>query len=392
MSQSTESTDKTAARPFAFCYGKLKSLIQTEYTYFYSLDTTMSRKAIIAIALLISASLNYASALPREARIIGGEPANPAAWPWMSGLVEKNTTPTNQVFCGASLIAKNWVLTAAHCVIDEDISTFDIIINKSQLASSGGERLTAERIIMHPQYDDFTLENDLALIKLATPSNNAPIKILSPFTTQDYGGKPAIALGWGTLSATSDVYPSELHQVDLPIIGTARCGAAMGDITNDMLCAGEGLGKKDTCFGDSGGPLIIFDTESNSWRQAGITSWGFDCAEPGFFGVYTRLKNYAEFISDHLCSAGDALPPPTLQLSLTGNRVDLNWNSPTTISGYRLNYAPYPQAQVIYSLDMNRLTSYSVELGTGSAFYVAITSYQDNCLSGYSNIENFTIK
>jgi len=352
----------------------------------------MDKKTFIAILLLSSLSVSSTLATQRMARIIGGTPANSTAWPWMAGLVTKQSSTIAGVFCGASLVAKDWVLTAAHCVIDSNSNSFDVIINHAKLNGSTGERLTVDQIIIHPLYDDFDLTNDLALLKLSTPSTNTPIQILAPFTFQDNTGKAALALGWGTTSTTSEQNPTELHQVDLPIIDNLRCDKAMGDITDEMLCAGEGLGFKDTCFGDSGGPLIVFDTESGSWRQAGITSWGFDCAEPGFFGVYTRLKKYASFISNHICSANELPPAATLALELQGNRVDLNWSTSDATSGYRLNYAAYPQAPTIYSVDINQSTSLSIQLGTGSAFYAAITSYKGNCLSGYSNIEHFVIK
>lgn len=352
----------------------------------------MSKKFTIVTLLLISVSVSNVPAATRIAKIIGGHPANSSAWPWMAGLVFKHSSNINGVFCGASLIATDWVLTAAHCVFYEDSSTFDVIINQAQLESSGGERLTVDHIVIHPLYNDFTLKNDLALIKLATPSENSPVKILSSFTVQDHAGKPAIALGWGTTSATTEQYPSELHKVNLPIISTSLCTKVMGDITDNMLCAGDGLGTKDTCFGDSGGPLIIYDKESNSWRQAGITSWGFGCAEPGFYGVYTRVKNFARFISDQICAADETPAPVELQLDINGKRVDLNWSTSDDSMGYRLNYAPYPDPHTIYSIDVNQMNSFSITLGIGSAYSVAITSYKDNCLSDFSNIEHFVIK
>lgn len=352
----------------------------------------MLKQIITVIFLLISVSVNSAAAAsPRITKIIGGSPSDPEAWTWMAGLVPKHSS-IEDVYCGASLIAKDWVLTAAHCVIDENSSSIDIIINQAQLDSSGGERLAVRFIIMHPLYDDITLDNDLALIKLATPSENVPIDILSPFTTQDDAGTTAIALGWGTVSTTAEQYPLDLHQVNLPIIDNLSCHVTMGDITDDMLCAGAGLGKKDTCFGDSGGPLLVYDDESESWHLAGITSWGFGCAERDFYGVYTRLKNYATFISGHICSARESLSPPDIQLDIQGNRVHLDWHSFDDISGYRLNYAPYPDAQVIYSIDMNQSSGFSIELGADSAYYVAITSYKGNCLSDFSHIEHFVIK
>ncbi|NOQ64644.1 MAG: trypsin-like serine protease [Methyloprofundus sp.] len=330
----------------------------------------------------------------KVARIIGGERSLSNAWPWMSGIVDSHSPSINDPFCGATLIAKDWVLTAAHCVIDENSSDIEVIINHAQLDSNEGERIAVKSITIHPLYDDFNLYNDLALIKLAKSSENQSIKVLPPFSSQDSTQKEALALGWGTLSRFTSNYPLDLYQVDLPIISHSHCANTMGkdEITDNMLCAGDGLGQKDTCTGDSGGPLIVFDQESQSWRQAGITSWGYGCAVANEYGVYTRLKNYATFISDHICSEQQSPSPTKLQLAIDDKIVSLSWDAVNNASGYRLLYAPYPSAQPIYSIDMNDKTSFSIELNPSSAFYTTITTYSGNCLSDYSNIEHFIIQ
>lgn len=324
-------------------------------------------------------------------KIIGGRASVSTQWPWMAGLVKKNHSSFDGIFCGASLIAKHWILTAAHCVVDESRFTIDIIINQSDLKKNTGERLSVERILIHPLFENESLVNDLALIKLSTPSIHTPITVLSPYSTQDRADKPAIALGWGTTSATEPKYPVQLQEAELSIIDNPTCSATLNRITNDMLCAGIPSAKKDTCQGDSGGPLIVFDTESQSWRQAGITSWGDRCAKPGSYGVYTRIKNYASFISDNICSANKKITPTSLSLSITDLVATARWGTSKTASGYRLHYAPFPQAWPIYSIDLNQLTQFSAGLNTGDAFYVAIKSYKDNCISEFSNIEHFAL-
>jgi hypothetical protein len=68
-----------------------------------------------------------------------------------------------------------------------------------------------------------------------------------------------------------------------------------------------------------------------------------------------------------------------IKVKKNGNTVSASWNALDNVSGYRLNYAPYPNAQTIYSIDMNHATDLSVILGTGNAFYIGITSYNGNC-------------
>ncbi len=79
------------------------------------------------------------------------------------------------------------------------------------------------------------------------------------------------------------------------------------------------------------------------------------------------------------------------KLNIDGNIATANWNALNDVSGYRLTYAPYPDAHTLYSIDLNHATVFSVKLGSGSAYYVAISSYNNNCISDYSNIEHFTI-
>lgn len=360
-------------------------MLKTILTYFF-------RTLLIASLLSLS---TFASAKVFS-KIIGGRVADADASPWMAGLVYKGESPYEGQFCGASLIAKDWVLTAAHCVYEESPSSFEVIINQPNLTKSTGERSTVERIIIHPKFDDVQLYNDLALVKLKTPSSQKPIILSSPYSNFDFTGNPVVALGWGLASTTEKKYPENLQQVGLSIIDTAKCSKALrayGGVTDKMLCAGVDSGKKDTCNGDSGGPLLVFDKLNQSWKQVGITSWGADnCAVEGSYGVYTRVKDYAEFISDNICSATQKPKPVALALSVKDFVATANWSTSDKATGYRLHYAPFPSASPIYSIDLNNLTEFSAAVGAGNAFYVGITSYYDNCLGDFSNIEHFVVK
>lgn len=347
-------------------------------------------KFIVIFFVTLLLSTTGISAEERAKRIIGGRATDNKSWPWMASLVSKRVGTTHSLhFCGASLIAKDWILTAAHCVINADSTDFDVIINQALQSANNGERHSVAQIIVHPLYDDFLLTNDLALIKLSSPTQITPINVLAPFSTQDRPGKPAIALGWGAVAIFPLQLSFALQQVTLPLVDNPRCSARMSGVTDDMLCAGDGLGGKDTCFGDSGGPLIVFDNESNTWRQIGITSWGIECAKVGFFGVYTRLKQYALFISDHICTPQEIPEAVTLSIDIDGLTVKTSWNTLNDVSGYRLNYAPYPEAEPPLSFDVNQNSSFSIPLDHGNAYYVAVSSYKGNCLSEYSNIEYF---
>jgi secreted trypsin-like serine protease len=80
--------------------------------------------------------------------------------------------------------------------------------------------------------------------------------------------------------------------VSLPLVSNATCQIAYGNsITSRMICAGVPAGGKDSCWGDSGGPLFAYFPEARAGIQTGIVSWGEDCGLPGYYGVYTRISN-----------------------------------------------------------------------------------------------------
>lgn len=332
----------------------------------------------------------------KTAKIIGGKPSFDSAWPWMAGIIEKNKSDFDGQYCGGSLISSQWVLTAGHCVIGSDhinpkpANEIDIIINRSQLDTDMGERIAVSNIIIHPDYDDFTLENDLALIQLQNPSATQPIQLISTYSNLDLAGQNVTAMGWGKLSVTKNLFPSILHEVDLRITDLNSCANLPG-VTSDMLCAGDLHQSKDTCTGDSGGPLIAFDVNSKSWKQVGITSWGNGCATRGFYGVYTRVKSYFNYISDVICSASDKPQPAELSLSIDGNSISAEWSPTPSNIGNILNYAPFPDAHPISNIDLKQHHSFSTTLQHGDAYYVGITRYHNNCHSDFSNIEQFVI-
>ncbi|WP_291931208.1 trypsin-like serine protease [Limnohabitans sp.] len=193
-------------------------------------------------------------ALPK---IVGGTVAANGAWPWQAQVHINKSGAIYQ--CGGSLIAARWVLTAAHCVIDNNYNTlpassFDVRLG-SNTWGSGGQAIRVSRVIKHSAYNPYNEDNDIALLELVSAAQLggavATIRPLTPDVEPSLAtnGKLATVTGWGsTYSGGSGV--SSLRQVQVPLLSPATCAAitAYGsNITNNMLCAGYEQGGKDSC-------------------------------------------------------------------------------------------------------------------------------------------------
>lgn len=258
---------------------------------------------IVMLSVAISAGVMPERALAQK-RIIGGVEAADGVWPWMAALVERGYDPFDGQFCGGALIHPNWVLTAAHC-LGGDI---DVVLGTNDLTASATtyERIQVSRQIPHPSYNSSTSDNDIALLELAQASTQTPIA-WNTNSTYNAAGTTSTVIGWGSTSYPYYSYPEMLMQVNVPIISNTTCNASYpGKITSNMLCAGYAAGGKDSCFGDSGGPLMV-SVGSGSYVQVGVVSWGEGCALEGYYGVYTRVSNYAVWISSYVSAANSYL-------------------------------------------------------------------------------------
>ena len=205
--------------------------------------------------------------------IVGGTEVDPACpdckYPFMVSLQSNNW---GGHFCGGSLVREDWVITAAHCMTGESTSGTVVKIGLHNVnGTTGSETRYIDEIIIHPQYSGNSLNNDYALIHLTQPSSFEPIQLI---TDDSHDNEPVMAttMGWGATSS-GGWGSSILLEVDVPIDDS--CGSySNSDITNNMICAGDGNGGEDSCQGDSGGPLIMTNDEGE-YELIGIVSWGY---------------------------------------------------------------------------------------------------------------------
>ncbi|XP_014216184.1 trypsin-1 [Copidosoma floridanum] len=235
------------------------------------------------------------NALPRG-RIIGGEPTVIETRPYQVSLQYGGRHR-----CGGIILSEYWALTAAHCNI------FDLKYVQIRAGSSfntyGGSIHRVEKIISHEQFWQNSLGNgyyDVAVVKVHEPfvfdDSRQPADLYKSNETI-LSGTVAVISGWGY---TEEELPVQLMSVGLPVISKDICDDAykqeQGGIGEGQICAGlYGVGRKDTCGGDSGGPLTI------DGRVAGVVSYGAqDCGDPMLPGVYSEISFFFEWINEHV--------------------------------------------------------------------------------------------
>ncbi|EGB04396.1 hypothetical protein AURANDRAFT_55219 [Aureococcus anophagefferens] len=263
------------------------------------------RIIIIALALATGAAARI---------IVGGEESKPYSRTHVVSLIDKFDDHN----CGGSLLdGGQVVLTAAHCFFSRE---GNLLPNVARVYSAGvhlhdytkldhvcSKIIEVEKVLIHPDYDTWTSENDVALMFLSEPAPCAAdgrtktVTLDRSDSFDPYVGEKLMVAGWGATNKQGSKYPNKLHEVALDFIDTDACASKWGPgyISPDvMLCAWDPNEEKDSCFADSGGPLFV-DTADGGVTEIGIVSFGPPTCAASKPGVYARVSHFADWIDEN---------------------------------------------------------------------------------------------
>lgn len=263
------------------------------------------------------ASSNVAQAQGSQAwaNIVGGWPSAESQWPFQVALVNpaRRSNYRGQ-FCAGTLISAWHVLTAAHCAQEfgYDKTRVAVLVGTQNLLS-GGQRITVSQVQVHPAWNAITLDADVAVLRLAQPVREiAPVGFIRTLAEEariSPPGTQVYTLGWGDLVYQGGVYPALLQEVVSevqPRHVCARRNAYGTAFTTTMLCVGPFAGGQGACLGDSGGAVLAFDPETQTYRQVGVVSWGTGCAWAHYPDVDSRLGRLGKWVHHVVQAAEDA--------------------------------------------------------------------------------------
>ncbi|KAK0428923.1 hypothetical protein QR680_011083 [Steinernema hermaphroditum] len=218
---------------------------------------------MILVTFLIGLYISSVSTAPREKRIIDGTAVPPGTYPFFV------TVRDTKGSCGGAIIGDRWVLTAAHCSIDDDEVT--VYVGKN---SSNEQKYRARKISWYEEFHGYDMFNDIVLLEITVRpiEFNADVQPIDLAQEEIEIGQSVITMGYGYTDVEKTKISDKLLQLQGTVLTPEECNIFIVHERDSTICF-QAQNMGNVCDGDSGGPLLAKDS-SGKLRLHGVLSRG----------------------------------------------------------------------------------------------------------------------
>lgn len=363
------------------------------------------------IRKILASLLFFALTTSAQKRIVGGQESDVSRFPYFVSIYDSSVAVENHL-CGASLVARDFVLTAAHCYNALRVEKLVVVVNNTSPSANNPYSHTRRVVLVftHLLYNPRSTRNDIMLLKLefALPES-VPILDIDLDTGFEIKNE-LVAIGLGLTSEEGTELAPALREVTLLPVAFDDCRSVYESslesnlvisafVETEQLCAAAP--GRDTCTGDSGGPIIVPGDGNAADLQVGITSFGTGCGRQGFPGVYTRTSGFQKWLETKICSNSayppgfcpaidETTPPPTRPQTLQSRSIRMDQNglvvftSPTKVLQTR-----FGSSEASWPLPDGVTTYDDVSISSSEKFVFAL-DITNQIVCSYRIVNNFS--